>query len=1092
LLVGVALAAAVVAGSLIIGDSVKASLKQMGENRLGGIAQVLVGGDRFFSETLSRAVPGGTPAILVQGTVSAGGGKARANRVQVLAVTSDFGPDLGTKGDPNSFPVSTKGDLGINAALASRLGAEIGDTLLVRVEIPGALSKDAPLSGPTDNDLTIRRKVTHLVTADQLGGFKLGADQLPALNVFLPLGDLQDLLDQQGRCNLALTTNTDAETVTAAITNSWTLDDLALEIVPNAATDSGLGSRIQSDRVFLDPAVADAAVAEVDGATPVVTYLVNAISSESAPSGATPNSMVTAVDGIVPPATGGSTSPPPAAITQWLADDQELKIGSSLTMKFFALGETRELVERSAEFVVSRILPMDDPVVNRTWTPEFPGVSEVDNCRDWDPGFEVDLDAIRGQDEEYWDTYRGTPKVFISLAEGRRLWGNRFGDLTSIRLATSLEPAALTEQLRVAGVGPSTVGIETIDVGSGAGAAIADSLPLGDYFLYFSWFILCSALIFAALLFLFTVESRASQLGLQMAIGLPRKVVRRGLLGEALVVAVIGSIVGIVLGILYAKACLWGLANIWSGAVGAIPFVFHFAPGRAIAAAIGTVVLAWVVVWFSSRKILLTEPRELLAGGWENKANSASEMGLIRRTLPLWLGLLALIGAGVALWAATTLDLPAEGVMGAFFGAGSLLLTAGLCGLALGLRRLQSGSAQVANLGGVGRRNTLRRRGRSLALAAIVGSAVFLVAAVNAFRLDASDGAEKRSSGTGGYALYGESSLPIYDDLNSPAGRQAFGFDPEELDGIGVVAIRTRDGEDASCLNLNRAQRPTLLGIDPAALADRQSFTFASTFVDLEPESSGWNLLNSSKPDQPIPGIVDRNTVTYGLGKKLGDTITFTDGSGEPFEVQIVGLLANSVLQGRVIISEQSFLDKYPESGGANTFLIDVDGGSEKRDEISGLLSRQLSARGLSLQPAVDRLAEFHGVQNSYLSIFTALGGLGVLIGTAGLAAVVARHIRERRGELGLMRAIGFSRSNLLKMVLSENAFLLIAGVVIGLVSAAVAVWPLLSGAGSGSAIGWMLVFGAGILATGLISTSIGARLCLRDRESLTDALRSE
>ena len=61
-------------------------------------------------------------------------------------------------------------------------------------------------------------------------------------------------------------------------------------------------------------------------------------------------------------------------------------------------------------------------------------------------------------------------------------------------------------------------------------------------------------------------------------------------------------------------------------------------------------------------------------------------------------------------------------------------------------------------------------------------------------------------------------------------------------------------------------------------------------------------------------------------------------------------------------------------------------------------------------------------MQNTYLSTFQSLGGLGLLLGTLGLAAVQLRNVLERRGELALLRAAGFRRRTLAALVLLENA----------------------------------------------------------------------
>ena len=75
-----------------------------------------------------------------------------------------------------------------------------------------------------------------------------------------------------------------------------------------------------------------------------------------------------------------------------------------------------------------------------------------------------------------------------------------------------------------------------------------------------------------------------------------------------------------------------------------------------------------------------------------------------------------------------------------------------------------------------------------------------------------------------------------------------------------------------------------------------------------------------------------------------------------------------------------------------------------------------------------ERLAEFHRVENTYLSTFQTLGGLGLLLGTIGLAAVLLRNVLERRRELALLGAVGYGRGRLFAIVVAESTLLLACG----------------------------------------------------------------
>ncbi|MDB6110456.1 MAG: hypothetical protein JWR69_2206, partial [Pedosphaera sp.] len=483
--------------------------------------------------------------------------------------------------------------------------------------------------------------------------------------------------------------------------------------------------------------------------------------------------------------------------------------------------------------------------------------------------------------------------------------------------------------------------------------------------------------------------------------------------------------------------------------------------------------------------------RELLAQGADLEFQ-ASGFGVSKRSRGAWIGIiaaaLALAMVGGALWKRDTSS--AE----TFFSAGALLLIAGLGFAAAWLGAVARGRRSEGvhlTFGGLGLRGSTRRRKRSLATIGLLACGVFLIVAIGAFRLDANLDAGKRSSGTGGFALLGEATLPVTYDLNSPAGRDFYGLDAAELRGVSVVAFRVRDGDDASCLNLNRAQKPRLLGVKPESLQQREAFTFAEVAKRL-PADKPWLLLkaDSGKPpltENEIPAIADQNSILWALGKKVGDTVDYTDERGQAFKLRLVGAVANSVLQGNLIIDEAEFVKRFPGESGYRMFLVDAPSNSVAG--VSTTLTRALQNAGLELTPAADRLNAFNAVQNTYLSTFQVLGGLGLLLGSGGLGVVVLRNVQERRGELGLLLAVGFERRALHWLILSEHGALLAAGLGVGAGAAAIAVMPALLSPGSQIPYASLALTLAGILLNGLLWTWLATRFALRGK--LLDALRN-
>ena len=92
--------------------------------------------------------------------------------------------------------------------------------------------------------------------------------------------------------------------------------------------------------------------------------------------------------------------------------------------------------------------------------------------------------------------------------------------------------------------------------------------------------------------------------------------------------------------------------------------------------------------------------------------------------------------------------------------------------------------------------------------------------------------------------------------MNSKPGRDFFGLDDQVLTGVTFVPFRVREGDDASCLNLNRAQRPRLLGVKPELLADRRAFTFKTVAKGLSAENP-WLLLKTSPGRASVPAGQD-------------------------------------------------------------------------------------------------------------------------------------------------------------------------------------------------------------------------------------------
>ncbi|RPH37488.1 MAG: ABC transporter permease, partial [Planctomycetota bacterium] len=553
-------------------------------------------------------------------------------------------------------------------------------------------------------------------------------------------------------------------------------------------------------------------------------------------------------------------------------------------------------VPKSREFRIRGVLPMDALAGERQFVPEFPGLTDVDSCKDWKIGIPTEDEKLNDKaNEKYWETYRQTPKAFVTLAAGRDLWANRHGDLMAVRYRSSAtNEAEIKDKLRDP-IDPAQTGLVFQPVRESALKAATESMDLGQLFLGMSIFLVAASLILTAMFFVFSVEQRAKEMGVLFAVGYTAPQVRRLFLAEGSVLAAAGSILGIPLGWGFARFLVWGLGTAWSGAVADASIAFHARGMTAVIGAAAAAVISLLAMALALRRQAKRPVRELVAEDFslslEKEALKASSGRL--RGIVFVAGLVGAAGIVIGTLAARVAN-PA----GAFFGAGALMLIASIAWIRMRLARLSTSTSSKLSTTELGVRNAARRPGRSLATAGMLACGCFVVFSVSAMKEDLATQAGERRSGTGGFRLYAESSLAIPHDLNGERGRKEFRLnDKEILDRVSIVALRLREGDDASCLNLNQSLTPPLLGVDAANLGALGAFAGPDV----------WALLDQPQPDGAVPALVgDSATAMWKLKKKVGkngDLLEYRDERGRPFQVRLVGTLPPrlSVLQGRLL-----------------------------------------------------------------------------------------------------------------------------------------------------------------------------------------------
>ena len=1084
---GVAAAVSVLAGALLVGDSVRGSLRDMTMARLGR-AGVVISSTDFFREALGPDIQQAsgvatTAMIVASGVVTHEASGRRAAGVLVYGVDDRFWAFHG-KGASTGVLVSP--------ALFQELGAATRDAILVRLQKPSAIPIESLFGRKDDIARTVRATVDAVLSVDGLGEFSLQPRQAEIRAIFLPLRQVQRELAIAGRVNTILTMGSNREAIVTATRQTATLEDLGATVAINNAVHQLI---VEGRSGIMSEALEAAAVKAGTSLTwrpiPVFTYLANTIRKGDRQ---IPYSLIAGTDlsSVVPAdSSAARIGRESIVLNDWAARELDAAPGDTITIDYFLWDTAAGLTSHTAEFSLARTVHIEGLAGDRRLAPAYPGITEANSLSDWDPPFPVDLSRVRPQDESYWKQYRTVPKAFIDYTRGRELWETRFGGATSVRFAlpAGVDPVEAANRFRAAMrplLPPEAAGVIVRDVRRDALAASEGATDFGEYFSYFSFFLVASALLLALLFFRLGVEQRLRQIGILRAAGFTISHIRTLLLGEAAILAVAGSAIGVAGALAYGSVIMFGLRTWWIGAVGTSRLFLHVSWTSLLIGAAAGVVTAVVCVATSLRPVARLTPRALLSS-----ENIGGDRALSPRSprMRVVIGLLVTAGALMLAAGFSTRAIRA----GTFFGAGGSFLAAAMCQLSVSLRARHAIPIRGRGWWAIWRlgfRSAAFRPSRSVMSVALIASAAFIIVSVDAFRRGGTFATDIHS-GTGGFALLGQSEVPIVANPNDAAGRETLVVNAPDFSRIRFTRFRLEPGDDVSCLNLYRPTRPTIVAPE-SGFIEAGRFSFTSSVAQTEAERANpWLLLRGSA-SEAVPVIADATSLEYVLHAGVGDTFSIDTGAGHPMVFKYVAALRDSILQGQLIISEENFTRLFPSQQGYRFFLIDDPSvrSVEQADRVAGVVEHDLAPFGFDAVSTAERLAAFHRVENTYLSTFQALGGLGLVLGTIGLSAIMFRNVLERRRELALLGAVGYDARRISTMIGAEASLLVIAGVTIGSACAAVAVapaWLGREGSGPGLGLAFLLV---AVIVAGLLSSLIAVRAALRGR--MVAALSSE
>ena len=963
---------AVLTGSLLLGDSVRGTLVQRVEERLGTTETIIASGTGFMSDAMMQH-----PLFAhAQGFLMVDGFVSIEDKLLPVYV---WGTDVDSLSPDEAL---------VNEPLCKKLG----DNKDFVLHLPAHnLVPSGSLFVRQSYTTQMRLHVARVKSVGEGGNLLLKNEQTLPLNVFVSRQFLAEVMELEDKINIILADDVIDERQMA---DSWRPEWSGINLTDTSLTYDG---------IFIPRKIVDRCNNDISKR--YFSYLVNDLTCKT---DTIAYSFVTAVDGWNNEPLDGQDM----ILSDYAARRLHAAEGDSVDMSYFVANDLKNLETRGQKLRVKRIVPLTDFMRDSLLMAEFPGLSQVESCTDWDSDLPIRMERVTKADEDFWYTYRQTPKAIVSYETVSPHWSNAFGNATALRF-TSRPDVRLS---------PSDVGVLLFHPREQSLMAARGGVDFASLFLALGFFIILAAILLMKNPLLEMLTIRAGEVQLYRQLGFRDKDIAKLLFREAFSVMALSSPIGVIAGFLYSSLTLWLLGNVWSGATHTDGFALHVQPLTLVVGWLSGLLVCALILWFVIRNIIKSPGRDQI-----------EQKPVVNRYG--WWPFVLTLGLTIVLTAVNFVKLHSM----------VLFIVCGLLWLFAWSLFLRAFVTCRANADSTTRQQLLwqsihaRFRQHRLAYWTLA-LGVFTVFAVGLNRPDLSSAKQA----TGGWQYYVESRVPIQYDLNNPAVRRKLSLQslPE---GTTFLAFLRHTQDEASCLNLNKVSTPTVLGVD---LSDMEPF--------------GLHLSNPSL----LPHLyIDEEALIWSMMKSVGDTICYQDDQGTTVPVVIAGTYPTGLFHGSAIMSRDEFHRLWPKESGIEVLLMS----STHPEEAAEVLATALSEYGLNIQVVGERLQMFFEVTETYLVIFLTLGALGLLLGIFSLLIIVRKNLSAQRPTIGLYRMMGFAEPVIRQMLFHENIIVPLYALCVGTTGAIISISANAVGAGTATialafavfvALGLLLYFG--------------------------------
>lgn len=1180
LMSAVCVATLVITGSLIAGDSLTRTIEDAAYDNLGEVDEV-ISSDRFFNESvmgrlaenedLSNVIDHLAPLIYLSGIVENPSNSARTMGANIIGFDNtflDFGSLISVEGSELGYTLEAN-EVFINDALAEEIGLGKGDRVNISFSRVDKVFEAIFLGDSKNTNLKVQFEVKDIVSTNGLGRFQLNANRNAPQNIYVDIESLRLLFKSEDAVNMILVSNTGDEKggtklcnrvssdLESALDEALGFEDAGFRIIQNTEKNY---VALESDDIFFSydffELISDnPEITKMNSSSPVLTYFYNTLTHESY---TVAYSTISAYDSDIDSEFGlftlngtsemvkGTLAENEIIINSWTAERLQAEVGDNLQMNYSVMDEFYNVQYLSTNFTIKHIVDIEGKANDSMLMPSFPGIEGKISVFDWDPPFPMNLNLITDDDEQYWEDYEGTPKAFIGLSEASNLWETDIGNITQVRIAPKQGEnlSELTHEVEevlneYVGMGEASLFIKSVKQDA---LKSAEGITLfTEMFLAFSTACIIAAAVLIMLLITLRVESRMAEIGILRALGFRIGVINHILLLEGLVIAIIGSILGVAFGLLFGFFLIGGMNTFWSSIMEGSPVNFHFTLDSLIIGFCLGIIISVITMILALRHESKKTVIGVLRGGFGARKSERRRfipiglliIGLVILLLPMYMNIEfeSEIGLLIAGLGPLFLILSLRGFVplrkknidhriGLFIVIYTIFLTlffvdyvpeillffvSGfmfLCGFLLIFYHVlltpeekSAGEIKKPQARSTGKwlfqlaqKNAARRPKRTMFTVFLFSLTLFVLVSLTINLQGAIYDVEKAvAESGGGYDIMAESTNPIFANLGDESSRLERGIHSDVFDDLFVEQFKTKGDVGGTCSNLNREATPMIIGANESFFLDN-SFVFIS-HESLKGRDNPWMLLEGTENNNEIPAIGDYNTVVWILGLDIGSSITILDESGDAVHLRIVGIIGNSIFQGSLIISDGNFNSLYPTNNGYTLFLFKSQEGD--LDEQILELESALTQYGLDAYSVESVVVENILIENTYISIFQVLLLFGLIIGTLGFGIVAYRNTLERRRELGILRAIGFSKGKVKKILIFENSYIILSGIAIGTLSGilassvyllklqlAVTSWP------------WLYVLGIIMVSFGIAISSAIIPILKASKMAIAEAIR--